>query len=233
MSASIEFCGETLPLDRETTFVIGRSGDLVIDDNPFLHRRFLAITHVDGLWWLANVGDRLSATVADAQGLVNAWLSPGARLPVVFHRTRVWFTAGPTTYDFEIALAGDPPFVVVEQQTEPSGQTTIGRVRLTPEQRLLVLALCEPALRQDLRSPGSLPSSAVAARRLGWPVTKFNRKLDTVCEKLAVAGVRGLHGAPGQLASNRRARLVEYALAVRLVSSEDLSELDETADRPY
>ena len=37
------------------------------------------------------------------------------------------------------------------------------------------------------------PSSADAAARLGWTVTKFNRKLDNVCQKLADAGIRGLH----------------------------------------
>jgi len=38
--------------------------------------------------------------------------------------------------------------------------------------------------------------------------------------------VSGLHGAPGQLASNRRARLVEYAMAVRMITRDDLALLD-------
>ena len=63
-----------------------------------------------------------------------------------------------------------------------------------------------------------MPSSSEAATRLGWTTTKFNRKLDNVCQKLAAQGVRGLHGEPGRLASNRRARLVEYAIAVRLIT---------------
>ena len=69
----------------------------------------------------------------------------------------------------------------------------------------------------------ALPTSSEAARRLGWTLTRFNRKLDHVCEKLERQGVRGLHGAPGRLASNRRARLVEYALASRIVTRDDLS----------
>jgi hypothetical protein len=71
-----------------------------------------------------------------------------------------------------------------------------------------------------------LPSNQEVARRLGWRLTRVNRKLDNVCQKLAAQGIRGLHGAPGQLASNRRARLVEYALAVRMVSRDDLALLD-------
>jgi hypothetical protein len=74
-----------------------------------------------------------------------------------------------------------------------------------------------------------MPSSGEAAQRLGWTTTKFNRKLDNVCQKLSAQGVRGLHGEPGRLASNRRARLVEYALAVRLVTRDDLALIDSSA----
>ena len=43
------------------TFVIGRGGDLDIDDNPYLHRRFLVFAYSENLWWIANEGSRLSA----------------------------------------------------------------------------------------------------------------------------------------------------------------------------
>ena len=76
----------------------------------------------------------------------------------------------------------------------------------------------------------SVPTSAQAAKRLGWQLTKFNRKLDNVCDKLDRMGVRGLRGGPGKLASNRRARLVEHAVFSRLVSSEDLPLLDQAHD---
>ena len=60
--------------------------------------------------------------------------------------------------------------------------------------------------------------SGAAAQRLGWTITKFNRKLDNVCEKLAKLGVRGLHGDASRLATSRKARLVEHALATQLVT---------------
>ena len=53
-------------------------------------------------------------------------------------------------------------------------------------------------------------------------MTTFNRKLDNVCDKLDKIGVRGLRGVKGNLATNRRLRLVEYAVATRLVSQDDL-----------
>src|SRR5690606_38160977 len=44
--------------------------------------------------------------------------------------------------------------------------------------------------------------------------------------KLAKAGVRGLHGGPGDIAANRRATLVEYCLTSRIVTAPDPPDLD-------
>ena len=104
MGVTIEFCGERFIADPERPLTIGRSGDVEIDDNPYLHRTFLHVVEEGGLWWLANVGSTLTATVADQKGLFQAWLSPGARVPLALERFTVWFTAGPTTYDFEIVV---------------------------------------------------------------------------------------------------------------------------------
>ncbi|MFH5823507.1 hypothetical protein [Georgenia sp. AZ-5] len=217
----LEFCGEWFPLSGEEPFVIGREGVLEIDDNPYLHRRFLEVSRHDDLWWLENVGTRLSATVADPEGNTQAWLAPGARLPVVYARTTVLFTAGPTTY--ELTLVNDEPaYLPTRPADEPeAGETTIGPVSLTEAQLLLVLALAEPVL-SGRGSTATIPTSAVAAERLGWTLTRFNRKLDNVCDKLHRYGVRGLRGGPGKLAVNRRARLVEHAVASRLVVPEQL-----------
>ncbi|HHX86438.1 MAG TPA: hypothetical protein GX694_14185, partial [Actinomycetales bacterium] len=74
-------------------------------------------------------------------------------------------------------------------------------------------------------------ATADAAARLGWAVTKFNRKLDNVCEKFSRVGVRGLRGSEGNMASNRRARLVEYAVAAGVVTADDLPLLDDERAR--
>lgn len=222
---TIEFCGELVHLDHQP-FTVGRDADLVIDDdNRFLHRQFLALSEQQGIWLLANVGNQLTATVSDTDGRLEAFLAPGAVLPLVFDETVVRFTAGPTTYELTVQLP-DPAFVASDVDENDQGDTTIGRVVMTPDQLRLVLALAEPALLGTGRAGSTLPSSGEAAQRLGWTTTKFNRKLDNVCQKLAAQGVRGLHGEPGRLASNRRARLVEYALAVRLVTRDDLELLD-------
>ncbi len=227
--AHVEFCGEHYPVGPDG-LTIGRDADLVLDDNPYLHRRLLEVRVHDGLVWLVNLGTRISVTVADDAGLAQTSLAPGARVPLVFPRTIAWFTAGPSTYDVEIVV-DDPPFAPVPDlgTTPAASRATIGQVRLTPEQHLLVLALAEPILRRG-RGVGSIPSSQEAATRLGWTITKFNRKLDNVCERLTGAGVRGLLGSSDRLASNRRVRLVEYALASRLVTADDLALLDMPGD---
>jgi hypothetical protein len=102
----------------------------------------------------------------------------------------------------------------------------MGRVELSPEQLLVVLVLAEPVLRSGYFVAAALPSNATAAARLGWTLTKFNRKLDAVCTKLAGRGVRGLHGDRGRLATNRRARLVEYAVTAHLATARDLALLE-------
>ena len=226
---TVVFCGEEHSVSPESGLTIGRSGDLEIDDNPYLHRTFLVVSFDNGFWWLSNTGSTLTATVADEQGLFQAWLSPGARIPLAMKTLVVWFTAGPTTYDFEIHVAS-PVFQSVTSDpvetgldsAEDVGAATVGRVSLTPDQKLLVVALCEPFLLRREAGTSQIPSSAAAAERLGWTLTRFNRKLDNVCQKLADAGTRGLHGGVGKLASNRKARLVEHALSTKLVSEDDL-----------
>jgi hypothetical protein len=229
MGVVVEFCGEEFAAPEDRPLTIGRDADVAIDDNPYLHRVFLQVHRENDLWWLTNVGSTLTATVADKQSLFQAWLAPGARIPLALDAFTVWFTAGPTTYDFDI-LIDSPAFVAVDREVEQvdpdSGATTVGRVSMTPDQKLLVVALCESFLRTTYAGSGQVPSSADAAARLGWTVTKFNRKLDNVCQKLADAGTRGLHGGPGKLASNRKTRLVEHALATRMVTEADLALLD-------
>lgn len=227
MSAlSVDFAGELFEVSPDAVFTVGREGDLEIDDNPFLHRHFLTIEQVDGLWLLSNVGSRLAATVTDGGGRVQAWLAPGARLPIVFATTTVIFSAGATTYELTVH-SEEPTFRPAPAFDETDGDSTIGDVPLTLSQRLMILALAEPILRREGVGMSELPTSANAAARLGWTITRFNRKLDNVCDKLDRIGVPGLRGGVGAYATNRRVRLVEYAVAARLVTREDLPLLDQ------
>lgn len=222
---TIGFRGERFRPVPGGTFDVGRDGDLGIEDNPYLHRRFLRFTHDHGVWWLANVGSSISATVCDAGGGVQSWLSPGGRLPLVLPSMSVVFTAGPTTYVLQVELQ-DAPYRPVRSEAPSGGATTIAAVAFTITQKQLLLALAEPVLGSGGTVPSEVPTAADAARRLGWAADRFHRKLDDVCDKLDRVGVEGLRGGSGVPATNRRARLVEYAVASRLVTAEDLHLLD-------
>jgi hypothetical protein len=222
--AYVDFCGEHYELDAAAPLCIGRDADLVIDDNPYLHRRFLRVQSIDGFWWLVNEGDRLPATVIAADTGLQASLPPGSRLPM-FGTTTVVFTAGPTTYEFEVRIASARPQLVSTARI-PDGEQTLRPPDLTSAQRAMIVALAEPLLLRDGTPTSAIPGSHAAANRLGWPLTKFNRKLDNVCDRFARIGVPGLRGGPGRLASNRRVRLVEFALSTRLVTKADLAVLD-------
>lgn len=221
---AVEFCGEWFHPEPGSDFTIGREADLALDDNPYLHRRGLAIVFDRGFWWLCNIGDRLAATVTDGAGRLQSWLAPGARLPLVFDRAVVVFTAGQTSYEF--AIHQTTPAFDEPQVNREAGETTIGSVRMTAAQKLVILALAEPMLMREGTGLGEIPTSAKASERIGWSLTRFNRKLDNVCDKLDRIGVRGLRGGVASYATNRRARLVEYAIASRLVVRDDLPLLD-------
>lgn len=94
------------------------------------------------------------------------------------------------------------------------------------------VALAEPLLRREGTGMSAIPSSTQAAARLGWTVTRFNRKLDNVCEKFDRIGVPGMRGGARGSATNRRARLVEHVIASRLVDRADLALLDAASAEP-
>jgi hypothetical protein len=229
-SLRVEYGDDHHVVEPGREFSIGRESDLSVDDNPYLHRRFLRIRAESGLWWLENVGTLLTATVTDASGQVQARLAPGARLPLVFEHIHIVFGAGSTSYELTIRTAGGyygPAVSPLSREPFPrEGDETIGHVPLTTSQRQLIVALAEPLLRQSAAGHGEIPSSGEAATRLGWTLTAFNRKLDNVCDKLDRIGVTGLRGGRDNLATNRRLRLVEYAIATRLVTRDDLAVLE-------
>ena len=162
---------------------------------------------------------------------MQAWVAPGAKLPLVFQTVHVMFSAGATTYDFTVHAEEDFYNTSLTATTSAAAR----RCCQWPSRRASGSSWSRSprtCSHSRPRARAQVPSSAEAAARLGWSMTTFNRKLDNVCEKLDKLGVDGLRGGRGKLATNRRARLVEYAVATRLVSVDDLVLLDRADDSP-
>lgn len=216
----VEYCGEWHDVRAGESLTVGRVADLVIDDNPELDDRLLEIFRENDAWWLESTSTSRTVQVSDPSGRVSAELAPGERVPIVFDPAHVVFAAGRTTYEF--ALHGELPYSAFATSAERR-LGTVDLPRLTHNQRLLLVVLCERALERPASGRGDFPTSAEAAARLGWSLTAFNRKLDNVCDRLDRVGVPGLRGGRGNLATRRRVRLIEFALASGLVRKEDLA----------
>jgi hypothetical protein len=225
----VEFAGDERVLAPGDELTFGRSADLVIDENRYLHRLIGRFAWTNGMWWLANTGSSIALRLADADGPSYAKVAPGTSVPLSFETGVLTFEAGGRTYELRLELLVDTPWFAVGAGDDPAAAfegvdleatTTAGSLPLNDEQRLLLVALCEPFL--DDTSANELATNRQIAARLGWTITKFNRKLDWLCQKYASAGVSGLRGSSDLLARDRRVRLVEHALDAGVVTPADL-----------
>lgn len=228
----LDFGGRKEWIPAGSTFVIGRGADLSIDGNQYVHRRFLEIKQHEGIWRLSNVGSRLSASVASADGMAQSWLEPGASMPLVFDATVVMFTAGDTTY--ELTLLAETPFYQVSTPWTSAADGGGVAGLLSPVQRILLTALAEPMLRPDASGAVRLPALAEVADRVGWSPEKFERRVGSLIDKFARHGVRGLErDDAGELPDSARTRIAEYAVGARIVTADDLDLLEAFAREAF
>lgn len=217
----------TVAADSDLTF--GREADLVIDEsNPFMHRRVGRFLSHQGLWWLRNEGRRTELTIVRDSGALTT-LPPGDASALSGEGGAVRFDAGASSYELHYVLERSPELPMSATAEVPSAQATrdFAIISLNDEQRLLLAALCERRLADPHADRTELPPNADVAHQLGWSIKKFDRKLDYVCSRLADEGVRGLRGGKGIEAFDRRANLVDHALASGLISAPDLDALRE------
>ncbi len=138
-------------------------------------------------------------------------------MPITYDRFVVRFSAGPTAYEIEGECEVEGG--LQRQPASVAGETReFGVVPVSGEQHLLLVALCAPVLRGDV----DLATNQQIADLFGWTITKFNRKLDSLCAKFSNQGVRGLRGSSGSLAMDRRQVLIDHALTAKLVTADDL-----------
>lgn len=221
----VDFCGEEHVVAPGQELCFGRAATLAVDDNPYLHRVLGRFVDRGGVWWLDHLADRTPIVVRDAHGPSTATVAPRSSTALSHGEFVLTFSAGPTNYELLGTLESQEWAIDLLGPDGLDGTRTLdwGRVELNPDQRLLLVAMCEPRLRDPAASDAPVPANRAGAARLGWSTSKFNRKLDHLCEKLARAGVSGVHGAAGASALDRRRRVVDHAIELGLVTSEDLA----------
>ena len=223
----INFLEKAPPVYPGAALVFGRSADIVIDDNRYLHRHLGKFVYYDDIWWLQNLGSAITITVVSEDTDSSVSVGPGDQIPLSFARANVRFKAGAASYELHVFVEGAATGAEVDigEIADPVETVSFGDVPLTEDQKLLLVALCEPRL-LDPRAAEALPTNRELADRLGWSAKKFTRKLDNVCDKLRRAGVPHLHGGGAGSAYDRRRALIAHVLANQLVDRDDLALLD-------
>jgi len=233
----VDFIGEVTVVEPGAELTFGRQADLHIDDNRHLHRILGRFWSRGDAWWLTNEGRSITIQIADADSRSNVMLAPGSEIALSFPNSILRFRAGVTDYEVIVRVpdrgaedgdAEDDPLEADDSEYDVD-TIALGDLLLTDEQRLLLLALAEGTLR-DPHSTDELPTNRAVARRLGWSITKFNRKLDNLCNRFSKLGVGGLRGSIDQLATDRRRRLVEHAVESGLITGSQLAILPPEPD---
>lgn len=226
----IDFAGQITELTPDERLTFGRSADLSIDTNPYLHRRLGRFRWSSGNWWIDNIGTSIMLEITDRGSTSRLSVAPGTSLPLGFVDSVMRFQAGAARYELGLRVSGRFPITIVHDGPVDSlsaiETVTATVVSLNREQFRLLVALAEPRL-LDLAATPVLPTNREAADRLGWSISKFNRKLDNLCGKFARLGVPGLKGDLSGMATGRRENLVGHVIRVGIISPDDLSLLDE------
>lgn len=224
----VTFIDELHPVAHSGQLTFGRDADISVDDaNVYMHRRVGSFVKHDDTWWIRNDGRTIELVVVTDTG-ARISLDPGAAQALTGTSGRVRFDAGGLTYELEYSLhhPAGPPSTETAELTR--GETLeFGALSLNDEQRLMLVALAEPQLRDPAAENHEMPTNAEVAHRLGWSLRKFDRKLDYICRRLDAQGVRGVRGRQGDQATDRRRVVVDHVLRSGLISADDLSHLDE------
>ncbi len=210
---TVDFVGETIDLTPNRVFTFGRCGDLQLDTSADLPGVVGVFSFENDIWWLGNKSAAVDIHLLDRDSRSAVLIAAQSSAPIPYERSLVRLSVGPMTYEVMLRCteATDWRHTVTKRAGQPS---------LNGEQRQLLTALAEGALRGT--DPHLLPSNAEAAERLGWRITKLNRKLDHLCIKFDKLGVAGLRGTARRLATERRRLLVDHALATGLITVDDL-----------
>ena len=219
----IDLAGETVNVPVGGSLTLGREADFFIDENRYLHRNLAKVYDAGERWWIGNIGSSISFELYERSSGTRVKVAPGDSVPLPGNDTLMSFKAGPTNYEIDLRSGREIVNVTIAPPLDTISQSDI---EFTASQKLLILALAEPALRAPEQRI-AIPPSKQAAARLGWGMSKFNGKLENVCDRLAKIGVRGVKSTADAPATNRKQSLVEHCIRVGIVTPDDLYLLDQ------
>jgi len=211
----------TVPVGGEAT--LGRHADIIIDDNKFMHRQVAKVYDAGERWWIGNTGSTTVLSLYDNGTSSRATVAPGASAPLPGNDTVLSFQAGLVRYEIHLGSNRTLHDVAIAKTYDTVRED---RLALTLTQKQLIVALAEQALREP-QAKLVVPPTKVAAQRLGWSVTRFNGKLDNVCDKLHKVGVRGVKSTVDDKAKDRKRALVEHCVRLGIVTVDDLPLLEQ------
>ena len=203
MSLAIVYRGDRFEVGADQDFSFGRLGNLSVDaDNSDLHRVLGVFSCMGGMRSLENVGAQIPMHIEGEVGTTAIFLAPGGSLPLVLGDTLVRFAAGGISYELLIEVGKQSDYV-------DSSGSALGRLPLTVDQLLLLIALAEPRLR---RGPAAdLPTDEELIGRFGWSATRLRRKVDDLATGFE------------QMGPAKAEHLANYVIASGLITVNQLS----------
>ncbi len=166
----------TQVVSRRQSLTIGRVADMIISNDPYLHRLALSVAVVGDQVEVSNTGTRLSAQLVHERTRTMTRLEPKGRCTLYEGRTTL--TIRTSTHEHEVRFdVRLPARSGADPVDPPSGLPTKRPHSLTKDQLLLLAALAEPLLLDPVRTLADLPSNKAVADRLGIGAG-FNGRLD-------------------------------------------------------
>lgn len=194
--------------------------------NRELHRVQGTLRHDGENWWLHNDARATSLVVTHQHSPSYSRVAPGAATILPWAACAVTFSAGRANYRLDLLdeRPRSQPGPAAPVSVDGEVTRTSGQLVFNEEQFQLLALIGEPRMSGPITA-ADLPTNRQLAHRLGWNLSKVNRKLDNLCVKLDKAGVPGLRGDIAGAAKLRRLNLANFAVESGLLTPDTFPEL--------
>lgn len=217
--------GESLVTGRQSTCDVIFGAAEPGPEDLGVSRRAATLSYAQGRLWIRNDSTTLPVLITSTTGRRYVLERRGDIVSVADASITIVFEGQITSYLLDVRLPGHP---AVDDSLEPAtlAPATRSALELTPRERRLLAALCEPLLdSKDLRARPA--SYREVADRLELSVHTVRNALDALRERLIAVGI------PGMVGSTAKDNLARYAVRSGSVTPEDIETIEvPSADAP-